>query len=194
MVGGVLLPADVSTNNRGSVGENSTKVVLPPGVDWFLLNSTATTKGGQTVVYVNPGPLHPIYAACGWLYTRALGRGGGWMCSCRAPSVPIVETMDRVFSSTPPVNLRGFVLARRVDRGLPEPFPFPASFAGTTTSRSTSSRSTSAAAQSCRCRAPGSSTRTKWAVCSASRSTAAATVSSRWSRMTATAWTTATCR
>ena len=50
---------------------SGTSVALPPGEDWFLLNSTATTPGGQTVartdvaldefpVYVRGGAILPL--------------------------------------------------------------------------------------------------------------------------------------
>eukprot|EP00038_Savillea_parva_P031160 m.83348 g.83348 ORF g.83348 m.83348 type:complete len:913 (-) comp9532_c0_seq2:3272-6010(-) len=71
MVGGDLIPADVSTSHKTD-GENASSVSLPPG-DWYLLNTTTTTPGNQTItatlglnefpVYVRPGAILPLQQA-----------------------------------------------------------------------------------------------------------------------------------
>jgi alpha-glucosidase len=68
MVGGDLIPADVSTG-KSSVGENASTVSLPPG-EWYTFNTTETTAGNQTItatlalnefpVYVRPGTILPL--------------------------------------------------------------------------------------------------------------------------------------
>ena len=75
MVGGELLPADVSTthNKPPDNGENSTTVNLPNGTSWYLWNGTTATPGGQTVqhtvaldemvFYVRQGSILPLQAA-----------------------------------------------------------------------------------------------------------------------------------
>eukprot|EP00035_Acanthoeca_spectabilis_P009871 m.173747 g.173747 ORF g.173747 m.173747 type:complete len:864 (+) comp14861_c0_seq3:88-2679(+) len=68
MVGGDLIPADVSTGKTPD-NENASTVVLPPG-DWYTLNKSGTTPGSQTInatlalnefpVYVRPGAILPL--------------------------------------------------------------------------------------------------------------------------------------
>lgn len=70
MVGASIIPADVSTLNKGSQGENTTTVNLPAAV-WFNFNSTAAVLGNRTIVhdnvalidfpvYVRPGTVLPL--------------------------------------------------------------------------------------------------------------------------------------
>jgi alpha-glucosidase (family GH31 glycosyl hydrolase) len=73
MVGGVLLPADVSTSHSAGGNENVTSVNIPPGASWYLWNTTNTQQGNQTivqnvtlkdiVVYVRQGAILPMQAA-----------------------------------------------------------------------------------------------------------------------------------
>lgn len=73
MVGGVILPADVSTSH-GTTGENATMVNLPPAASkgWYRWNTTHVEAGNQTlahtvaiaemVVYVREGAILPLQA------------------------------------------------------------------------------------------------------------------------------------
>lgn len=73
MVGGVLVPADVSTSHN-TQGENATTVNLPPGKAWYRWNTTASEAGNQTIahtdvgladmiVYVREGAILPLQAS-----------------------------------------------------------------------------------------------------------------------------------
>lgn len=74
MIGDSVIAADLSTSKSFDVNENSSIVILPKGITWFLFNSTQTVLGtglplvrdkdlnlNEFPVYVSSGSLLPIH-------------------------------------------------------------------------------------------------------------------------------------